>query len=203
MAMVSSENQSERRRYFRIEDEIILSYRAIPLNEVPEFDTFREHAPDLFTLAAHLELVNAESSTLLRKIERNDPVIGDYLRCLEQKIDLIARALITQDDELCRQPARQVNLSASGLSFAAETELTSSTALDMRMVLPPALVGIHAFGRVVYCRPGRLNDQPVFKVGVDFLGLRDHDRDLLIRHVIKKQSQQLREHRADSDGAQG
>jgi hypothetical protein len=198
MAFSKSGAEAERRRYFRIEDEIILSYRAVPADDVPETGTFREHEPDVFTLAAHLEILSAESATLLRKIEREDSILGDYLRILEQKMDLVARALVSREDSLCREPARQVNLSASGLSFASEHDFAASDVLELRLVLPPALVGIHAYGRIVYCRPSRLDDAPVYKVGVDFIGLRDQDRDLLIRHVIKKQSQQLREHRQES-----
>ena len=112
MATSTHETIAERRRYFRIEDEIILSFHPVDADAVPETDTFREVGPNVFDLAAHLEILNWESSTMLRKIEREDPLLGDYLRLLEQKVDLIARCLVAHDDELCQQPARQVNLSA-------------------------------------------------------------------------------------------
>jgi c-di-GMP-binding flagellar brake protein YcgR len=194
--MSATADGAERRRYFRIDDEIVLSYQQVPAGEVPEHHTFREHEPDVFSLASHLELLSAESATLLRRIERDDPVLGDYLRFLEQKIDLIARSLLANEEEFRLSPAQRVNLSAAGLSFLCTDEFAAGAVLELKLILPPALIGIRAYGRVVYCRY-RGGDAPSYQIGVDFIGLRDQDRDLLIRHIIKKQSQQLREHRQE------
>jgi hypothetical protein len=197
--MPATAESAERRRYFRIDDEIVLSYQPVPAGQVPEQHAFREQEPDVFSLASHLELLSAESASLLRRIERDDPALGDYLRFLEQKIDLIARALLTNEEEFRLSPAQRVNLSAAGLSFLCADEFGAGAVLELKLILPPALIGIRAFGRVVYCRY-RGGDAPSYQIGVDFIGLRDQDRDLLIRHITKKQSQQLREHRQDTVG---
>jgi len=185
---------SERRRYFRIDDDIVLSYQRVAADQVPSHHAFGDAEPDVFSLASHLELLSAESATLLRRIERDDPTLGDYLRFLEQKIDLIAHALLANEEEFRLQPAQRVNLSAAGLSFWCGDNLATGTVLELKLILPPTLIGIRAYGRVVYCRY-RGSEAPAYQVGVDFIELRDQDRDLLIRHIIKKQSQQLREHR--------
>lgn len=194
--MTATAESAERRRYFRIDDEIVLSYQRVQNHEVPEQNAFREHEPDVFGLASHLELLSVESASLLRRIEREDPVLGDYLRLQEQKIDLIVRAMLANEEEFRLSPAQRVNLSAAGLSFLCADEFAAGAVLELKLILPPALIGIRAYGRVVYCRY-RGSEAPSYQVGVDFIGLKDQDRDLLIRHIIKKQSQQLREHRQE------
>lgn len=192
---VSVEQAGERRRYFRIEDEIILFFSEISPDEVPDSDRYQESPLDNFALSARLDLLTAESRSQLRKVEREHPVVADFLKCLEQKIDLIAQALLSSDEELKGQPTRRVSLSASGLAFEAERGFDLGAMLELKMVLPPSLVGILTYGRVVYSRYHPAGDNNGFQVAVDFAGLRESDRELLIRHVVKRQLQQLRDQR--------
>lgn len=188
-----AEQFQERRRFFRIEDEIILNFRCIEQDQVPVGETFQTYALDAFSLSSRLDLMTMESRSLLRKIERGDPDLAEFLKLIEQKIDLIGKALLAKEIELAGQPTRRVNMSACGIAFETDIAFSLGAALELKMLLPPALIGILAYGRVVYCRENRDYDLPVYHVAADFIGLRDQDRELLIRHVVKKQSQQLRE----------
>jgi c-di-GMP-binding flagellar brake protein YcgR len=124
--------------------------------------------------------------------------VSSLLRILEQKIDLIGHAVLAKETDLAEQPTRKVSLSASGLAFLSERGFNLGSTLELKMVLPPALVGIVAHGRVVQCRPAGSSDQG-YHVAVDFVGLRETDRELLIRHIVKRQTQQLRERKRASE----
>jgi hypothetical protein len=190
------EDPSERRRYFRIDDDVILSFRAVEA-ACMELRDEDDPQPDAFTLSTHLELLGLESRSLLRRIEREDPLLGDYLRLLEQKIDLIGRGLMSREADTSHNPARRVSLSASGLAFNASNGFTLGDTLELKLILPPSLVGLRAYGRVVQCRKGWAQDPTDFHIAVDFVGLSERDRELLIRHIIKRQSQQLRSGRTE------
>jgi c-di-GMP-binding flagellar brake protein YcgR len=85
-------------------------------------------------------------------------------------------------------------LSASGLAFTSEKAIKPESILELKMILPPSLVAIITYGKVVHCRhhSESENDQFPYNIGVDFLSLDEHDRELLIRHIVKRQMVQLR-----------
>ena len=66
------------------------------------------------------------------------------------------------------------------------------------MLLFPSLDYIRSVGRVVRCaETTEAQQESAFSIAVDFDYLRDDDRELLVQHVVKKQSSQLRAERPD------
>jgi hypothetical protein len=189
------ESEAERRRYFRIEEQVILTFQEISPQEIPETTELQE-LPELpcnpFALASSLELLSQESRALLRRIEREQPDLAECLRIIERKIDLIGRVFMSRESDLTECPPQEVNLSASGLSFAIGQAIDAGRVLEIKMVLLPNLVGVRAYGRVIYCRKNAAASGPPYRVAVDFIGLSDQDRELLIRQVVRRQSQLLR-----------
>ncbi|MCX8050166.1 MAG: PilZ domain-containing protein [Methylohalobius sp.] len=190
MSEIQSPAHLERRRYFRIEDEIVLTYRPIAAEDMPASEQLTSRLVDQFSVTAALEYLGQESQVQLRRIQRDSPEVAKYLELLERKIELLAQAFMIHHNRLLHQPTCQVNLSASGIAFNTEQALTEGQILELKMVIPPALVGILTFGKVIYCRPQGESD---YRAGVDFLDLRAQDREFLIRHVVKRQLSLLRE----------
>jgi hypothetical protein len=184
--------EKERRRYFRVEEEIILYYREIAPHEIPDQSNEAGLGMDPFTLSSSLDFLTQESRTLLRKLEKEIPDVAEFLKILERKIDLMARAFLSCETDLAEQQARRVSLSASGLSFDTDQPYTLGKVLELKMVLLPRLIGVVAYGRVIYCKKGRDHFRLPYQIAVDFVGLSDRDRELLIRYVVKQQMQQLR-----------
>ncbi len=191
-----SHRSEERRRFFRIEDEIVLVYRPIAPEDMPDPDQFQNQALDPFSLTSTLEYLTQESHAHLRRIERDHPDVAEYLKTLERKIDVLAQALMISNNRLVDQPTHKVNLSAAGIAFDADRPIAEGGLLELKMVLPPSLVGIVTFGRVVHCSPSE--DGKSWRVGVDFLSMREQDREVLIRHVVKRQLTLLRERKQAS-----
>ncbi|BBA37268.1 type IV pilus assembly PilZ [Methylocaldum marinum] len=193
------DTEKERRRYFRIEDEIILFFREIAPDDIPDNRSPRDFPLDSFALSASLDLLTQESRKLLRKIERDSPEVGDFLKVLERKIDLVARSFLSYEANLAEQSTQRVSLSASGLSFEVEKPYAPGKVLEIKMVLHPDLVGLIAYGRIVYCKKNPPDSDLPYQISVDFVGLRDSDRELLIRHVVRRQLQQLRNRKRPSE----
>ncbi len=190
-------HQSERRRFFRVEDEIVLVYRPIAPEDMPDPAQFQNQLLDPFSLTSTLEYLTQESHAHLRRIERDHPEVAEYLRSLERKIDVLAQALMISNNRLVDQPTRKVNLSAAGIAFDADQPIAEGSLLELKMVLPPSLVGIVTFGRVVHCSPRE--GEKSWRVGVDFLSMREQDREVLIRHVVKRQLTLLRQRKQVSE----
>jgi c-di-GMP-binding flagellar brake protein YcgR len=186
-----SERVDERRRFFRIEDEITLFYREIEEDTLPDSKHFKDELMDVFSLTATLEYLDQESGFLQRTIEKSHPDIASYLDVLNQKIELIAKAVLLKEKGGSELPASKVNISASGVSFFADLELKKGTLLELKMILPPALTGLITYGKVVYCEPVE-NENHSHRLAVDYIDISEQDRDVLIRHIVKRQMQQIR-----------
>ncbi len=192
--------ESERRRFFRIEDEIILFYKEIGSEEVPDVDGFKEEIVDSFSLSSALNHLSFDSSVLLKKIERTQPEVGDFLKIIEKKIDLISHASLLKDTQLTEKSIQSINISASGLAFDSNHSLETGTILELKLLLPPSLLAMVTYGKVVYCKKTDTGTGATssYHIGVDFFKLREQDRELLIRHVVKKQIKQIRDEKENS-----
>lgn len=186
-ANMEPQRREERRNFFRIEDEIILQVREITSDQLPN----EEELPDSFSLPSKLEQLTVETSSISRKIPSEYADVLEYLKILEQKIDLIAQAFLINECDFVKRPTQNITLSASGLSFDSEIEVKPGQLMELTMMLPPMLIGIVTYGRVIHCEA--VKSHSLFNIGVEFLGLNKNDNELLVRYIVKKQSQQLRE----------
>lgn len=189
------ESEQERRRYFRIEEDIILLCREVEQEDVPEHTCLEEIPDDPFAMSAMLELLTQESRGVLRRFEREQPDIADFLKIMDRKIDLIGRIIMTRETARTEYATQKVNLSASGLAFNTEKPCTPGQVLELKIVLMPSMIGVVAYGRVIDCRKSVEQTSSPYQIAVDFVGLCERDRELLIRHVVKRQLQQLRSRR--------
>jgi hypothetical protein len=135
-----------------------------------------------------------EARMLAPRLERRDPDLFEYLKIMDTKINLIAQALTIQDSEFSEHDKREVTLSASGLGFANDQAIPVGSLLELRLLLTSCLAVIVAFARVVQCKSLTSDsDKPEFEVCVEYVNMKEEDRELLVKHVVKKQLQQLRE----------
>ncbi|WP_020161547.1 MULTISPECIES: PilZ domain-containing protein [Methylobacter] len=184
----------EKRRFFRIDDEVDLFYRKIDQHEAAGAGPAENNVLTHYSLSAALEMLSQESTVLLRRLEKSQPDVVNYLKLIDRKIGLLAQAIITQDSAFREKNARNVNLSAAGLAFESEEALKPGEFLEIKMWLVSCMAMIVTYGKVIYC-----NEQPAadgrypYRIGVDYIGMEEQDRELLIKHVVKRQLQQIRD----------
>ncbi len=187
----------DRRRFFRISDAVSLSYRPVAEEDIASRKTLfeQEHESD-FTILGSLASVTQQMSGLLHKIESSEPDIANYLTALDNKIDLLGRAFLSRYYDLADQPVQPVNISASGISFTAPEKFEPGTFIELQLLLQPSFTGILIYGQVVSCeKSDPAGSDSTYSLGVDFTHINNNDQDMLIRHVIKRQSKLLRERR--------
>lgn len=184
----------ERRSFFRIDDEVNLFYKKIDEQLVTEPHHVSDNILNSCSLTTALEMVSQESMSLLHRIEKNLPDVADYLRLIGTKIDLIAQAVMMQGFQFKESETRNVNISATGMAFNCEEQLKAGDYLEIKILLVSSMAVIVTYGKVIYSKNSESSDiQYPYFVGVDFIDMKDEDRELLIKYVVKKQLQQIRD----------
>lgn len=176
----------DKRDFFRIQDTLVLEYQQVP---GPDADAgFAERSP-LFELLSDLHRLDYESQHLLRQIAERDRALANYLKVINKRIDLIGKAVSLQLGDEFGSP-RQVTLSEGGMAFDNSEAIEPGTWLSLRMVLQPTPLGLVVTGCVTRCEP--LGDSAGWNIAVSFDGLDDQQRQLLARHILQKQAQDIR-----------
>ncbi|OQX44107.1 MAG: hypothetical protein B0D83_00270, partial [Candidatus Sedimenticola endophacoides] len=122
--------------------------------------------------------------------------IAKYLKALDRKINILGRAFLLHSGQISPHQAHAVNLSASGMAFEAADAFAPGDLLELRLVLMGSFTGILILARVVECcEITQTTEGDRYALRVDFTHLRDTDRDILISHIVRRQSDQLRRRR--------
>jgi hypothetical protein len=185
----------ERREYFRIDDSIQVSYRLVDAASVP-VDIDARLQNDRFSVMTRLQAISQHLSAAFHRIEQRDPDVADYLKALDQKIDLLGQSFLAEEQDLLGQPSRSVNLSAGGLAMDVVEKLTVGDMVEIKLLLLPSYTGVLAYGEVVGVDEVS-NPQKGYNyhVRINFSLIRSSDQDALIRHIMRRQGEMLRQRR--------
>lgn len=183
----------ERRRFFRIDDTVNLFYKVVDEQTVSALSHVSDDVLGNSSLAAVLDAISQEARIIGFRLEKKEPEIFEYLKLMDAKINMIAQAVMMQGEQFGEHDSRDVNISASGLAFNADEALEEGQFLEIKMMLTSCMAVIVVYARVIYCMPNEDDPQFPYHIGVDYINMKDEDRELLIKHVVKKQMQQIRE----------
>ncbi|EXJ16754.1 PilZ domain-containing protein [Imhoffiella purpurea] len=176
----------ERRRFYRIQDEIGIKLTPIAAaDEQAAIDAF-ENDSRCAGLLNELRGMRYQHLPQQRSLENKFPTVAAYVRTLERQIDMLALAIDGRDD-FPTAASHLANISAQGISLTIDGSYPIGSLVDVKMTLFPGPCRVEALGRVVR------NDanSPSGEVALDFSHLRDADREALIRHVYMLQRHQL------------
>ncbi|MBW9256291.1 MAG: PilZ domain-containing protein [Candidatus Thiodiazotropha sp. (ex. Lucinisca nassula)] len=188
--------QDERREFFRIDDSIRVSYRVIAAADIPASIDEQLRAGERFTVMTRLQEISQHLSASMHRIEQRDTDIADYLKALDEKINLLGRSFLTEARELLDRPSQQVNLSAGGLAMDITEEVQVGSKVEVKMLLLPSFSGLLAYGEVVGSEPSDGEDEGYpYHVRINFTKIRGSDQDALIRHITRRQGEMLRQRR--------
>jgi c-di-GMP-binding flagellar brake protein YcgR len=193
---------NDRRNYFRIDDHVVMSYRPVPTEELPEaLQALGQTLKDSGTLTTTFADISQRTVFLKKQIRQESPALADYLDILEDKLGMLARALLLRDMGVNEEATLVVNLSAGGIEFHTDEPLAPGTTLEMQFIVFPSRHGILTGGKVIRCEPDADSNPAHYKVAVEFAFIRETDRQLIMKHVLGRQSSQLRKQRsAGKDG---
>jgi c-di-GMP-binding flagellar brake protein YcgR len=198
---MAQELEQERRQFFRVEDEVSLRYQVVKAGELEvKLKRLEQDLDSDFTIVSSLAAISHEMAGVLRKVESDAPDVARYLKALDRKIDLLGRAFLAQTSDLSEQPAKAVNMSASGLAFYTPEPVAVGGVLELKLLLFPSYTGMLIYAEVVACeRVETAGANGFCRIRVNFTHLRESDRDVLIRHVLQRQSEMLRRQREERE----
>ena len=193
---------TDRREYFRINDEISLRYRILAEKEFANVvASRREGQPDLISATSDMINLTISMKRSLDRCRLQFPELAGYLEGLNQKVDLLTKLLALESSGLPDHPTHDVNISGGGLCIRTAEPIAANTLLELKLLFFPSLVCLGAFGRVVRSTPREDQDSTAFDVAVDFVYINDDDRDLVVRHVLQRESKLLQSAREMTDDA--
>lgn len=176
----------ERRRLLRLNDTITVRHRHIAAS-----DASRDPYSAEFDLPAHFELqselarIETSNRHLLRVINGESRETGLYLAALSRKLDLLAAAIVAAPAD-AQLTSTATTLSEGGISLPVDTGLAEGSFLHLLIHNREAHYNIAVIGRIVNCRHGATG--PV--TGIEFTTLRDSDRQLIFRYLMRKQREE-------------
>ena len=187
----------DRRKYFRIEDSVMVTYQVISSDA--EESVQREAQVNqvrVETAQAALYGIETDFQELSAKIADLDPLLSDAIQMLNRKINLLERVISSEILSSSKATAnaiahntRSVNLSGGGLSLTAPEALAKGVSVIIDMVLLPSHEPMRIFGKVVHSEE---LGEAQFELGIEFTDIRNQDRERLIRHTLQRQAEQIR-----------
>lgn len=172
MDKVNMRKDRNRRGYFRIYDEVNLSYKKIDEKPVDEPPFFFDTILNDRSFSTDNESVSQDSASSLPRLEKDLPEL-----------------------EFKEHESHNVNISASGMAFKCNDALNEGDLLVIKILLASSMAVIVTYSQVVYCKDlqsdGSPNDSPhPYFVGTHFIDIKHEDQALLIKHVDKKRALQ-------------
>ncbi|MGH1370704.1 MAG: PilZ domain-containing protein [Cellvibrionaceae bacterium] len=185
---------SDRRRFFRINDNVGVNYRQLKESEL------NQHIDALANPADSLSIIadcNKQIETLLSQLAIKEPLIADLVGAMNKKVNCVIQQLEleTQLTQSLAHKIQEVNISACGMALTTEELLESGTVLDLELMLLPGRYLLHCHGIVVDATAA--NEGEGFHTRVDFSGMCSEDQELLIQHIVKRQGALLKALRDD------
>jgi len=186
---------ADRRRFFRVDDTISLSYQLIDENTAAQGLKSSGYLNSEYSLAATLDVLSQEAMRIMQHLEKQNSEFLELYKVLDAKINVMAQAVMFVGSNVNAQDCQDVNLSAAGLAFQQSTGLELGQNLAMEMYLPSTLALILVYGKVINCQAV---DAGQYVISVEYTQIREDDQELLIKHVVRKQWQQLRESKSNA-----
>lgn len=176
----------DRRRYFRVNDRIAMRFLRV------RDDCLSSPELMLLSVASRLESVERNLQKELNALKDIQPRLVAVLELLDRKLNLV---LESQDLHAnARQPGlllADVNLSASGIAFPADQVMDIGERLLLELVFYPEEDHLKVMAHAISCAPAESG----YWVRADFDNLSESEQELLVQHVLRCQTRELRARR--------
>jgi len=181
----------ERRRYYRIDEEVMLSLTSIAAGEIDRRleDFWSDH--QLLSIRNEFNCRISQHIADRNHIEQKMPALGCYLTVLERQIELLTERLMVDVDDDRPMQKKTANLSAQGISFHDAEAPQQSDMQELQLKLLPSGLKLVTIARVVLIEKDSGEERDRYKISLDFEHLHEADREILIKHIHAKQMENL------------
>ena len=179
---------NERRRYFRIDETIGISYEILDAKNHQSKSKTPE--VDVLDLVAHQD---EQIEKLLLEVAEDNPKVAQLVTIFNQKLERIVNQLVLESHLVGKIAHRvqEANISACGIAFATTEEVALDTHVKLELTLFPSKRTLVTNGIIVSCDRA----QEGWYWRIDFYGMPNQVQEELIQHIVQSQSSQLKSKR--------
>ncbi|WP_369601466.1 PilZ domain-containing protein [Hahella sp. SMD15-11] len=178
----------ERRRYFRVADQVGLVWRRLADGESWE-------ARQPLQASDVLMRLENEISALFESLRSTQPAVLEILELFNRKINLALSLDTRKEQEQLMARIKPVSLSACGIAFTASEPVPVGARLAMQLTLFPGNITLDLMGTVVARDQHSGREDEPWVIRADFGNIDSERQEILIQHVIRAQSRELRARR--------
>ena len=194
--VLGQEQSNKRREHFRINDTLYIQYNALDQATAEQLGqqlTNVDHG-EANQQQVQLRSLQTAFTLVTDQINHYDREVARALRILNEKINLLDQIINEPNSgQSTASQKKEVNLSGGGLGLLCEQQYEERSPLSVQIELRSSGVTIQAVARVISCtRVEPENSQTPYYLRLAFTQMNEQDRDLLIKHILFRQAEELR-----------
>ncbi len=176
---------NERRRFFRLDDEVVLDFQLLLDDNVCVEQQNKQ--------LTELQALEQEIGALIHQLRSQNATFGRLAEVFNQKLNLIAGAHLREQilDEGSDGERVEVNLSACGIAFANREPLPKKAKMLLNIQLKPSNTQLVLIGRIVGV--DRIEGDKPYLIRAEFENLSETQQELLIQHLFMLQNRHLKQ----------
>ncbi len=187
----------DKRNAFRVEEAARIQYDTLSQDQWEErLALLAGSLSATLNVRQAVEDINLEISRKLIAVNRVSTTVAGCLELLNKKLEIMLDHighLEHQRGDLGDRPVVRCEISSSGIQFPTQEPMDVGARVHFQALLVTHTFYFEALVEVTRCEP--VDDENGFKVAGTFKGLRDADRDSLIKHLLHRQSETIRARR--------
>lgn len=176
---------ADRRQFFRINQQIAMEIRLLADDQLPATTASQFEVSPSFSVVCDLYAQETEAQMLLHRIGQKDPSLAQYLQLMSNRMNVLARALVSQDIDFNRLVTRDVNLSEGGMLFYYSEALPTGGNVSIKLIFPGSSIGVHIDASILRCDPIETGQ---FELALTFNRLPESTRTVLARQIMESQA---------------
>lgn len=184
----------DRRRFFRLDDEVVLDFQTISREEVSAWkESHQQHKDELSQLEQDI-------GNHISQMKSQDPAIARLFELFNQKINLLGSSQLlgaAKRDMSATEARTRINLSACGMAFYTHESVDKDDHLLLHMQLKPSNAELSLTGTIVSIEESKNPEEPNL-VRIDFSDLKEAEQEVLIQHLFQLQNRHLKLRNEDS-----
>ncbi len=191
---------TEKRRFVRVSDRLLLAIRTTEDagTQQKQLEAYGQlNDKDTLPICHQVKAIDDSLSLILHKLGDKMPNTSKAIALLNKKLDLIVHHVLKSEigDEHQEQ---EVSISAAGLGFSSSTPYICNDLITLDIMLQPTPYRIITQARVVSCNQATDDaslSTPLYFIRTEFEHLGKENEEVIIQHVIRRQSVILKQQR--------
>ncbi|MCE2572498.1 PilZ domain-containing protein [Motilimonas eburnea] len=174
--------------YFSVTHPLTINIEPLPSDAViPSADELVAHMPASFQIASEIAQVDANSLRFLNQLGEQTQDLVNYLTLQSRKINMLLCHMMAQDDK-AEYRHHTSAFGGGGIRFVHQSPWPLKQVATLKIFLVDEASAVFCYGQVTGCQPAEQGHE----IEMNFISIRETDRDLLIKASLHIQSKQLK-----------